>query len=153
MVTDDGRTKQSTTRVMEPRLDDLVCFDLYVASRRFTAHYRPLLEPYGLTYPQYLVLVALWEQTPQSIRSLAKRLQLDHGTLTPLLQRMETSDLISRRRSEEDERIVNVALTDSGDALRTVGVALHCALSEAVGLDIEELASLQRLLHKIAGAA
>jgi DNA-binding MarR family transcriptional regulator len=101
------------------RLDRQVCFPLYAASNLLTRLYRPVLAELGLTYPQYLVMLVLWEQTPQSVGSLGGALYLDSGTLTPLLKRMEQAGLITRRRDSRDERRVLIDLTEAGRALRT----------------------------------
>ena len=99
-------------------LNEQLCFALYAASRRMTAAYRPLLDALDLTYPQYLVMLVLWEQDGLTVRELGARLQLDSGTLTPLLKRLERAGLISRRRRVSDEREVEVGLTRSGRILR-----------------------------------
>src|SRR5579884_207618 len=99
-------------------LDRQVCFGLAVAARSVIALYRPLLEPMGLTHPQYLVMLALWERDPRSGRELAGLLQLDPGTLTPLLKRLEAAGYVHRRRDPADERALAVTLTPAGRALR-----------------------------------
>src|SRR5579871_806591 len=93
------------------KLDDQLCFSIYAASHAFTRFYKPLLEPLGLTYPQYLVLLTLWENDRLPLKSIGERLGLDSGTLTPLLRRMEDSGLVSRARDRADERQVLVSLT------------------------------------------
>lgn len=100
-----------------PQLDEQLCFALYSASRALTRAYQPLLEPLGLTYPQYLVMLVLWEGKPMSVSELGRRLALDSGTLTPLLKRLEEAQLVERRRSESDERVVHISLTKAGSAL------------------------------------
>src|SRR4051794_11843805 len=100
-------------------LSELLCFDLYASSRAVTRAYGPLLATLGLTYPQYLVMIALWEKQPLSVKDLAERLSLDSGTLSPLLKRLQAARLVRRERSAEDERAVIVSLTDKGDALRS----------------------------------
>src|SRR5258708_25493262 len=99
-------------------LDDQMCFALYAASRAVTSLYRPILDELGLTYPQYLVMLVLWEKRSMIVRDLGAALQLDTGTLSPLLKRMETHDLISRQRRHDDERSVEVTPTDRGWALQ-----------------------------------
>lgn len=101
-----------------PTLDAQLCFALYTATHRLTRAYRPLLEPLGLTYVQYLVMLVLWEHTPRSVGELGDALYLDSGTLTPLLKRMERAGLVSRRRDTEDERRVLIELTEGGRALK-----------------------------------
>ena len=100
------------------RLDRQVCFPLYAASNLLTRLYWPLLDAIGLTYPQYLVMMVLWEHPTRSVGEIAQELHLDTGTLTPLLKRMEAAGLVSRKRDPEDERRVLISLTDTGDALR-----------------------------------
>lgn len=99
-------------------LDQQLCFALYTASRAVTRAYGPLLEPLGLTYPQYLVMLVLWEEDGATVKRIGERLALDSGTLTPLLKRMEAAELVERRRSAEDERVVTAHLTPAGRALR-----------------------------------
>lgn len=100
-------------------LDRQVCFPLYAATNLLTRLYGPVLKPLGLTYPQYLVMLVLWEQEPQSVGALGQRLHLDSGTLTPLLKRMEAAGLVSRERDPEDERRVLITLTAMGRDLRS----------------------------------
>lgn len=100
------------------RLDRQICFPLYAATNLLTRLYRPVLAEIGLTYSQYLVMLVLWEQAPQSVSALGARLHLDSGTLTPLLKRMEAAGLVTRQRDPSDERRVQIALTERGDALR-----------------------------------
>ncbi|MBD8868186.1 MarR family winged helix-turn-helix transcriptional regulator [Nocardioides donggukensis] len=135
-----------------PPLTDQVCFDLYAASRAVTGAYRPVLSELGLTFPQYLVLIVLWDEGTCRVRTLADLLRLDHATLTPLLRRMETHGLITRRRLSSDERFVEIALTPSGDALRVHATRIHCGMKEAMGLDDAELASLQTALRTLTGS-
>ena len=103
-------------------LDDQLCFALYAASRAVTARYRPMLDVLGLTYPQYLVMMLLWETDHQTVGQLGSRLALDSGTLSPLLKRLTAAGLVTRHRRVEDERSVSIALTDEGRALRGQGV-------------------------------
>ncbi|RIJ31068.1 MarR family winged helix-turn-helix transcriptional regulator [Henriciella algicola] len=100
------------------RLDRQICFPLYAASNLINRLYRPVLSKLGLTYPQYLVMLALWEQAPRTVGALGEALYLDSGTLTPLLKRMEQAGLLTRKRDPEDERRVQVALTSEGRALK-----------------------------------
>jgi DNA-binding MarR family transcriptional regulator len=130
-------------------LEDLLCFDLYAASRAMTAVYRPLLEAHGLTYPQYLVLAVLWRRGPSRIREIGAALRLDHGTLTPLLRRLEERGLLTRERGPDDARSVTVALAPGGEELRPVFDDVQCAVREVVGLTLDEVASLQRTLRRL----
>jgi DNA-binding MarR family transcriptional regulator len=113
-------------------LDNQLCFAVYAAAHAFTAAYKPLLEPFGLTYPQYLVLLVLWEQDGVSLKEVGRRLQLDAGTLTPLLKRLEASGYVRRQRDPENERQLRLELTKAGRSLRgQIGVArerIVCAL-------------------------
>jgi DNA-binding MarR family transcriptional regulator len=133
--------------VHTPPLADQVCFDLYAASRAVTNAYRPVLTELGLTYPQYLVLIVLWEHGTCTVKELAEVLRLDHGTLTPLLRRMDTNGLITRRRAPNDERFVEVALTSGGDEMRIHAPRLHCDMTEAMGLDPAQASALQATLR------
>ncbi|MES1929917.1 MarR family transcriptional regulator [Salinisphaera dokdonensis CL-ES53] len=101
-----------------PVLNEQLCFSLYTATHRIIRAYRPLLEPLGLTYVQYLVMLVLWEQAPRSVGELGQQLHLDSGTLTPLLKRMEKSGLVLRERDSEDERRVLISLTEEGRDLQ-----------------------------------
>jgi DNA-binding MarR family transcriptional regulator len=103
---------------MSLRLSDQLCFPLYAAARAIQQRYRPLLEPLGLTYPQYLVMMVLWERGPRTVSELGAALHLDSGTLTPLLQRLEASGLVRRARGAHDQRVVTASLTEAGDQLR-----------------------------------
>lgn len=133
--------------VPTPPLDDQMCFDLYAASRAVTNAYRPGLKRIGLTYPQYLVMIVLWDEGTRTVRELGDALMLDHGTLTPLLRRMEGNGLVERRRASGDERFVEIALTEAGDALRVHATGIHCEMKAAIGLDDEEFAALQAALR------
>jgi MarR family transcriptional regulator, organic hydroperoxide resistance regulator len=130
-----------------PPLDEQLCFDLYAASRAVTAAYRPTLTRLGITYPQYLVLIVLWEHESCAVRDLAARLRLDHGTLTPLLKRMEAGGLVERRRDHSDERLVVVSLAPQGEALRQHAEAIHCDMVEQLGLVKDEFERLQETLR------
>ena len=118
-----------------PRLDDQLCFALYSASRAFTRAYQPLLAELGLTYPQYVVMLVLWEKDDLSVSELGQRLTLDSGTLTPLLKRLEESGLVSRTRSNEDERVVRIELTASGRKLERKASAIPSLLACRLGVE------------------
>ena len=125
-------------------LDDMVCFPLYAASRAVTRAYADLLADVGLTYPQYLTMLVLWEAGgPQSVRELGDRLGLDSGTLTPLLKRLETAGLVTRRRDEDDERRVLVEVTAQGAELRAQVAEVPARLFGAMGLEVAELEELR----------
>lgn len=130
-------------------LDRQVCFALYSASRATTAAYRTMLDRLGLTYPQYLVLLVLWEQDGIGVRDIGERLELDSGTLSPLLKRLEALNLIERRRLTTDERRVGVHLTDAGSALRAEATDIPAALAAATGLSSTELSALRDVLNRV----
>lgn len=130
-----------------PVLDDLICFDLYAASRQVTAAYRPILGELGLTYPQYLVLVVLGAHDEMLIKDVGRELRLDHATLSPLLRRLERDGLLTRRRSADDERAVVVALTDAGRAAHARFGEVHCRIAEALGITAEQADQLRSLLR------
>jgi DNA-binding MarR family transcriptional regulator len=130
-------------------LDNQLCFAVHNAARAFTAAYKPYLDPHGLTYPQYLVLMVLWERDAVSVKAIGERLHLDSGTLTPLLKRLEVSGYVRRSRDAKDERHLRVELTDKGRDLRgTIGVARESVVCALGGSEqpIQDLrAELQRI--------
>ncbi|MFN7142519.1 MAG: MarR family winged helix-turn-helix transcriptional regulator [Myxococcota bacterium] len=132
------------------RLDDQLCFALYAASRRVVQAYQPLLAPLGLTYPQYLVMLVLWEEDGASVKRLGERLQLDSGTLTPLLKRMEAAGLVTRARDGADERVVRIRLTTEGRALEGRAADVPAALMCRTDLSLPALAQLRDTLHALA---
>lgn len=134
-------------------LDRQVCFALAVASRSVIALYRPLLEPMGLTHPQYLVMLALWEESPLSVKQLSGLLQLDPGTLSPLLKRLESSGYVTRARDPRDERSLAVTLTDEGQALRTQALNIPPAVIDRLGMTLPELEALHKSLTRVIAAA
>jgi MarR family transcriptional regulator, organic hydroperoxide resistance regulator len=139
------------TRLPPPSavLEDQLCFALYAASRAMTARYRPLLDAIGLTYPQYLVMMLLWEEDNQTVGQLGSRLSLDSGTLSPLLKRLTTAGLVTRHRRVEDERSVAIALTDAGRALRDKADAISEEIICALDLDRAEFADLKAKLNLV----
>jgi DNA-binding MarR family transcriptional regulator len=132
-----------------PRLDQQLCFALYSASGLMTKVYRPLLEPLGLTYPQYLVMLALWERAPSTVGELGAALGLDSATLTPLIKRMEAGGLVTRRRDAADERRVLVEPTTKGQALRARMKDVSEALACAVPLEPGEVKALHATLTRL----
>jgi DNA-binding MarR family transcriptional regulator len=130
-------------------VDDMVCFALYAASRAVTSAYRPLLHALNLTYPQYLVMLVLWQQGSISVKELGDHLQLDYGTLTPLLKRLESAGLVTRRRRLDDERSVEVGLTDEGRALRESTRHIPIAIGDAMGMPEAELDRLRDSLRRL----
>jgi DNA-binding MarR family transcriptional regulator len=130
-------------------LDQQVCFALVVAARSVVALYRPVLERLNLTHPQYLVMLALWQRAPLSVKSLAQLLQLDPGTLSPLLKRLEVAGLLIRRRDMSDERLLSVQLTPAGAQLRTQALEVPPAIMEQLGMTVPELQDLHAALSRV----
>lgn len=135
------------------RLDNQLCFALYSSSRGITRLYRPLLLEFGITYPQYLAMLVLWEREPLTVKELGERLFLDSGTLTPLLKRMEKQGLLTRERSQGDERQVLISLTDEGRKLKDKALAIPLKIANQVNISQSEfislLTSLKKLMKKI----
>lgn len=131
-------------------LDDQICFALYSASRAMTGAYRDGLHWVGLTYPQYVVLLLLWEHDSLPVNRLCERLDLDSSTLSPLLKRMAGQQLVTRSRSSQDERIVEIACTPAGHALRERVRAVQAEVQRCTGLSAEDLATLRTDLHRLA---
>ncbi len=129
------------------RLENQLCFPLYACSREVVKRYRPLLEPLGLTYTQYIVMLVLWEQEEISVRDLGAKLFLDSGTLTPLLKKMEKAGLLTRCRSHQDERVLQIRITPKGMDLREQAVSIPLQLSSCVSLTLDEARELHRLLY------
>ncbi len=142
-------------------LEQQVCFALSVTNRAVLAVYRPLLEPLGLTHPQYLVMLTLWDhqkaatgqQKPLSVKEIAATLQMDSATLSPMLKRLEALGLITRTRSAVDERSTDVKLTDNGTALRRRALKIPPAVVTRLGVDMGELRHLHQVLTRINTAA
>lgn len=132
-----------------PRLDDQVCFALYAASRAVTSLYRPLLDELDLTYPQYLVMLVLWEHGSSPVKNLGAALSLDSGTLSPLLKRLEKQGLVRRERRSDDERSVCITLTGAGTALKEKAIPLPATIGEAMGLDSTGLDELRETLRAL----
>ncbi|MGQ7298327.1 MarR family winged helix-turn-helix transcriptional regulator [Quadrisphaera sp. KR29] len=146
----------AATHAREPdllALDQQVCFALAVAARSVIALYRPVLEPLGLTHPQYLVMLALWQHRRLSVKELGGLLQLDSGTLSPLLKRLVALGLVTKARDGRDERVVVVELTARGAALREQALAVPRAVMARLGMDVEELVRLRDSLTAVIGAA
>lgn len=114
-------------------LEQQLCFDVYAASRAINKAYRPLLEALGLTYPQYLVMLVLWEHEAQTVKQLGEQLQLDSGTLSPLLKRLEHAGFLQRQRRASDEREVEIQLTEAGRALRQQASNVPASIFQAIG--------------------
>ena len=145
---------QGRTVLDDPlRLDRQVCFALSVAARSVVALYRPVLEPMGLTHPQYLVMLALWERSPRSVKDLSATLALDPGTLSPLLKRLESAGLVCRGRDPADERVLAVTLTDAGARLREEAEKVPPQIVARLGMEISELEEVHATLTRLIAAA
>ena len=131
------------------KLDNQLCFPLYAASREVIKQYHPLLSELDITYTQYVALMVLWENVEISAKELGNRLHLDSGTLTPLLKSLEKKGLITRRRSEEDERVLLVRITKEGEALKEKALDIPFKMASCIRLDRQEAEELHRLLYKV----
>lgn len=131
------------------KLDNQLCFPLYACSREIVRQYTPYLEPLGLTYTQYITLMALWEHRMLSVKDMGKLLHLDSGTLTPVLKKLEEKGFVNRRRSREDERSLIVSLTEKGEALREQAVEIPAKVTGGLRLPQEDIQALYRLLNKM----
>jgi len=146
-----AKTDKTTSEPVEAlRLDRQLCFALYGAANRMTRLYRPLLEALGLTYPQYLAMLVLWEASPRTVGALGEALDLESSTLTPLLKRLEAQGLVARARDPEDERRVIVALTEAGAALRDKARAVPEQLFCKLNIQLDELGDLRERLKGLA---
>ncbi|WP_329338429.1 MarR family transcriptional regulator [Streptomyces sp. NBC_00663] len=134
------------------RLDQQICFSLHAASRAFNGVYRVILKDLGLTYPQYLVMLVLWEQGALPVKKLGEHLRLDSGTLSPLLKRLEAAGLVHRERSARDERSVEVRLTEEGRALREHALQVPRRIAGATGFDMDEIRELRARLDELTTA-
>jgi len=134
------------------RLDNQLCFALVTAARNVVAIYRPILEPLGLTHPQYLVMLALWDESPRSLRDLATALAMEPATASPLVKRLEADGLIERRRSASDERRLDIALTPKGAALRAKAVDVPRQVMTRLRMSIPEVQAVRDGLMRFAGA-
>jgi DNA-binding MarR family transcriptional regulator len=131
------------------KLDVLICFAAYSASHAFSRFYRPLLDKLGLTYPQFIVMMVLWEKGRTTMKALTVDLRLDSNTLTPLLKYLEAAGLVERSRNKDDERVLDVAPTDEGMAMKLDGQRASVALAEATGETLEGVLELQQRLTKM----
>jgi DNA-binding MarR family transcriptional regulator len=124
------------------KIDNFICFALYSAGHAFTRLYKPLLEPLGLTYPQYLVMAVLWEKDGRTVGEIGEKLLLESSTLTPLLKRLETAGMVRRTRDHDDERVVRIQLTPEGAALKEKAVSIPAAIGCSTNLTIPEVMKL-----------
>jgi len=131
------------------KLKNQVCFPVYALSREIITRYRPFLDALGITYPQYLVLMVLWEEKTQTVNELGGKLRLDSGTLTPLLKRLESKGFILRKRKSTDERVVEISLTNQGDQLRLKAADVPLKLMESMPVTKEELIRLREIVTEI----
>ena len=131
------------------KIENQLCFPLYACSREVIRQYKPFLDEIDLTYTQYITMMVLWESRCVTVKELGLRLYLDSGTLTPLLKKMESKGLLTRKRSEEDERSLLVTITEKGEALRERAVDIPARLTECVKLSEEEAKSLYAILYKL----
>lgn len=135
-----------------PRVDQQLCFAIYSTMHAVSKAYAPLLEAIGLTYPQYLVMLVLWEADDVTVKEIGERLQLDSGTLTPLLKRLESIGLVHRARDPRDERQVRIKLAEKGDALRRDAKSIPGQIARAMGRPAEDLKALRKDLRRVRNA-
>lgn len=143
---------EQTTSLDPLALDNQLCFPLYAASKELTRRYKPFLDPLGLTYTQYVTMMALWEQDNIPVKDLGKRLYLDSATLTPLLKRLEAHGYVTRKRSKEDERSVLISLTHEGKQLRERALDVPRCMGGCINMDPNDALQLKRLLEKLLAA-
>lgn len=148
-VEENGKGNTAADKYDALKLENQLCFPLYAAAREIVKKYNPILEKIDLTYTQYIVMMVLWERRTITARELGKMLFLDSGTLTPVLKSLEKKGYISRRRSEEDERVLLTALTPEGVALREKAAAVPAQIASCIRLDAGEAMQLYSLLYKI----
>jgi DNA-binding MarR family transcriptional regulator len=134
------------------KLDRQVCFALAVAARNVIGLYRPVLEPLGLTHPQYLVMLALWEDSPLTVRTLGRLISLEPATLSPLLKRLEAAGLVTRERHPDDDRALAITLTERGRRLREKALEVPPQVVERLGMGLEELEALRAALTRVIAA-
>jgi DNA-binding MarR family transcriptional regulator len=152
MAYDDSMIASDAANEDYLHLDQQICFALHNASRAFGSVYRVALKDLGLTYPQYLVMLVLWEQGELPVKRISERLRLDSGTLSPLLKRLEVNGFVHRERSQDDERSVTVRLTDKGTALRERAKAVPQSIATATGLPLAGIEQLREQLSTLTAA-
>ena len=131
------------------KLDNQLCFPLYAAARNITNSYTPWLKPLGLTYTQYIVMLVLWEKDGRTVSEIGEKLMLDNGTLSPLLKKLEQAGYIQRQRSREDERVVEITLTDAGKALQQKAKDVPAQVAGCIDLDPQKARALYALLYEL----
>jgi DNA-binding MarR family transcriptional regulator len=149
----DGRAEQPEIPGDPLALERQVCFALSIAARSVLSIYRPILEPMGLTHPQYLVMLALWGQSPLAVKELIEMLQLDGPTLSPMLKRLEAAGLVTRTRDPDDERQLRIGLTEQGRALREQALHVPPAVVAKLGVSLGDLLELHKGLTELNEAA
>jgi MarR family transcriptional regulator, organic hydroperoxide resistance regulator len=133
-------------------LENQLCFAVVTAARNVVSVYRPILEPLGLTHPQYLVMLALWERSPRSLGALAHDLAMEPATLSPMVKRLEGQGRLTRTRRAGDERVLDIALTEAGTALREEALEVPAHVMRRVGMDVDEVTRLRDALVRFTGA-
>lgn len=133
------------------KLENQLCFPLYAASREIIRQYKPFLDEIDLTYTQYIAMMLLWEKNTLSVKEMGELLYLDSGTLTPLLKKLEAKGFLSRIRSKEDERVLNITVTDKGMNLKEKAINIPAKMAQCSSLEPEEAAALYRILYKMLG--
>lgn len=131
------------------RIEKQLCFPIYLFAKEIINYYRPLLKDLELTYPQYLVMMVLWENKKSTVNEIGERLSLDSGTLTPLLKRLEKKGFVERQRSEKDERVVEISLTHCGSNLKKAAEKIPEQLIDIMKVNQEDLETLKHLIHKV----
>ena len=131
------------------KLENQICFPLYAAAREVVKQYKPMLDKVDLTYTQYIVMMVFWEEKTQNVKQLGEKLYLDSGTLTPVLKTLEAKGYLVRSRSKEDERVLNVEITEAGEALKDAALDVPIEMTKHVALEREEIYTLYKLLRKL----
>jgi len=142
-------SNDDTSRKTTAKLGDFMCFAIYSTNLAYSRVYKPVLEQLGLTYPQYVTIVCLWEEDRQTVKGLSEKLFLEPSTMTPMLKRLEAMGYVRRERDTEDERSVRVSLTDTGRALREKAFAYRETTAKAAGLTPDEFRTLQKAIVKL----
>ena len=151
MTSSTSSGKDNKNRYEPLKLKNQLCFPLYAASKEIVRHYKPILDELELTYTQYIVMLVLWEEDPSNVKHIGERLFLDSGTLTPVLKSLEAKGYLTRKRSEEDERVLEVKLTSEGQGLRDRALKVPEMMKGCTNLSPAESMQLYRLLHKMLG--
>jgi len=142
-------TKKTPSRTETAKLADFMCFAIYSTNLAYSRAYKPVLDQLGLTYPQYITIISLWEEDQQTVKALAEKLFLEPSTMTPMLKRLEAAGYLSRTRDSEDERNVRISLTDAGGRLREKGFGFGEVTMKASGLTPEEFPVLQKAVTRL----